>query len=401
MSSNVTLKPKPNLRRLGVLLLVGGVAGYGAHYLATRASRGSAGRETARTAVDAPPRPIDWERARKVALHISGWEGAGIAMLAQRRAQYARLVKGSEPAVARYLGVALPQPVGRVYVVNRREWLEANFNSLAHVLAPLEALIERLGARQGAPSGFNGQLMGVQMGVLLGYLARRVLGQYDLSLLSPDPEARGSLYFVEPNIARVQRQLGVSDEDFRLWIALHEVTHVFQFEAYPWVRPYFEGLLRELLAQLADGVAAPGVALPQLLARLVRGGLAQGHWLERMLSPQERRIFDQLQALMSLVEGYSNHVMNAIGKELLPSFDTIERRVKERQRTRPLLEEFFNRVTGMELKRAQYQHGEAFVNAVVAARGVAFANRVWERAEHLPTMAEIRQPQRWIARLGG
>jgi coenzyme F420 biosynthesis associated uncharacterized protein len=167
------------------------------------------------------------------------------------------------------------------------------------------------------------------------------------------------------------------------------------------VRSYFEGLLRELLAQLADGVAAPGVALPQLLARLVRGGLAQGHWLERMLSPQERRIFDQLQALMSLVEGYSNHVMNAIGKELLPSFDTIERRVKERQRTRPLLEEFFNRVTGMELKRAQYQHGEAFVNAVVAARGVAFANRVWERAEHLPTMAEIRQPQRWIARLGG
>ncbi|MFL5805529.1 MAG: zinc-dependent metalloprotease, partial [Roseiflexaceae bacterium] len=59
------------------------------------------------------------------------------------------------------------------------------------------------------------------------------------------------------------------------------------------------------------------------------------------------------------------------------------------------------RITGMDLKLAQYQQGEAFVNAVAESRGVAFINRVWERPEHLPTMAEIREPQKWIARMGG
>jgi coenzyme F420 biosynthesis associated uncharacterized protein len=118
-----------------------------------------------------------------------------------------------------------------------------------------------------------------------------------------------------------------------------------------------------------------------------------------MLTPDQQKAFDQMQALMSLVEGYSNHIMNAIGVQLLPSFHLIEQRVQQRQKNRSLFEELFNRITGMDLKLAQYQQGEAFVNAVAAARGVAFLNRVWERPEHLPTMAEIRDPQRWISRM--
>jgi putative hydrolase len=102
---------------------------------------------------------------------------------------------------------------------------------------------------------------------------------------------------------------------------------------------------------------------------------------------------------MSLVEGYSNHIMNAIGRELLPSFDQIEERVRQRQLNRPLIEELFNRVTGMDLKLAQYRQGEIFVDAVVAQRGVAFVNRVWERPEHLPDMNEIRNPEQWINRM--
>lgn len=390
-------KPANDLRRLGTILVLGVVAGYGARYIASRAA--------SRAATSPPVRLIDWEQARRFALRVSQWEQAGIADRAARREQYARLVQRSEPLIAEYLGVGLPQPIERVYVVDRREWLEANFNSFAVVFAPVEELYARLGARQGslgaALGQINGQIIGAQMGVLLGFLARRVLGQYDLSLLSPDPEVRGSLYFVEPNIARVQTQLGLSDEDFRLWIALHEVTHVFEFEAYPWVRGYFNDLLRQFLNQVSDQLSALGVGLPQLLGRLVRGRSSGRHWIEQMLTPEQQRVFDQLQALMSLVEGYSNHIMNAIGERLLPSFHMIEDRIKQRQQSRPLLEELFNRITGMDLKLAQYQQGEAFVNAVVAARGVAFVNRVWERPEHLPTMAEIRDPQRWIARMGG
>jgi coenzyme F420 biosynthesis associated uncharacterized protein len=390
------MKQNADLRRLGTILLLGVVAGYGVRYVASRVSR---------SAADAPTRLIDWRQAHTFALRVSQWEQAGIPDRAARRAQYTRLVERSEPLIAEYLGVNLPEPINRIYVVDRREWLEANFDSFAVVFAPVEELYQRLGARQnglGAALGqINGRIIGAQMGILLGFLARRVLGQYDLSLLSPDPEVRGALYFVEPNIARVQNQLGLSDEDFRLWIALHEVTHVFEFEAYPWVRDYFNDLLRQFLAQLSDQLAALGVGLPQLIGRLVSRQSSGQHWIERMLTPEQQRIFDQLQALMSLVEGYSNHIMNAIGGRLLPSFQQIEERIQQRQTSRPLFEEIFNRITGMDLKLAQYKQGEAFVNAVAEAKGVAFINRVWERPEHLPTMAEIREPQRWIARMGG
>ncbi len=388
-------KSSSDLRRLGTILLLGVVAGYGARYVASRVSRG---------AERGPTRLIDWGQARRFALRVSQWEQAAIPDRAARRAQYTRLVERSEPLIAEYLGVRLPQPINRVYVVDRREWLEANFNSFEVLFAPVEELYARVGARQGSLGASLGQinstLIGAQMGVLLGFLARRVLGQYDLSLLSPDPQVRGSLYFVEPNISRVQTQLGLSDEDFRLWIALHECTHVFEFEAYPWVRPYFNDLLRQFLGQVSDQLESLGVGLPQLLGRLVGGRSSGRHWIERMLTPEQQRIFDRLQALMSLVEGYSNHIMNAIGGRLLPSFEQIEHRVQQRQQNRPLIEELFNRITGMDLKLAQYQQGEAFVNAVADARGVAFVNRVWDRPENLPTMAEIREPQRWIARMG-
>jgi coenzyme F420 biosynthesis associated uncharacterized protein len=393
----VPTKSTPDLRRLGTILLLGVVAGYGVRYMASRAA--------SRASERGPARLIDWEQARRFALRVSQWDQAGIPDRAGRRAQYTRLVEQSEPLIAEYLGVQLPQPINRVYVVDRREWLEANFTSFEVLFAPVEELYARVGARQSALAAslgqINGVLIGSQMGMLLGFLARRVLGQYDLSLLSPDPQVRGSLYFVEPNIARVQTQLGLSDEDFRLWIALHECTHVFEFEAYPWVRPYFNALLRQFLDQLSTQLETLGVGLPQLLGRLIGGRESGRHWIERMLTPEQQQIFDQLQALMSLVEGYSNHIMNAIGGRLLPSFEQIEQRIQQRQQNRPLIEELFNRITGMDLKLAQYQQGEAFVNAVAQARGVAFVNRVWDRHENLPTMAEIREPQKWIARMGG
>ena len=395
--SIVPAKPNDDLRRLGTILLLGVIAGASARYVVNRAA--------AMRPARAPSRLIDWGQAQQVALRVSQWEQASIPDRAARRAQYMRLVERSEPLIAEYLNVRLPQPINRVYVVDRREWLEANFASFEVVFEPVEQLYSRVGARQSAVGSalgqINSKLVGSQMGILLGFIARRVLGQYDLSLLSPDPEVRGSLYFVEPNIARVQTQLGLSDEDFRLWIALHEVTHVFQFEGYPWVRPYFNDLLRQFMEQVSSQLESLGVGLPQLLSRLVQGRSSGRHWIERMLTPEQQRIFDQLQALMSLVEGYSNHIMNAIGGQLLPSFQQIEQRIQQRQHNRTLVEELFNRITGMDLKLAQYKQGEAFVNAVASARGVQFINRVWERPEHLPTMAEIRDPQKWIARMGG
>lgn len=382
-----------DVRRMGAVLLLGVAAGFGVRYVLSRPVTRQAGKSTM----------VDWDQARSIALRVSRWEQAPIDDRATRRDQYARMVAQSEPLIASYMGVNLPAPVDKLFVVDRRDWLLANFVSFQHVLEPIEELYTSLASRNTANTVMgviNSKVLGGQMGLLLGFLAQRVLGQYDLSLLSPDPESRGSLYFVEPNIQRVQQQLGLSDEDFRLWIALHETTHVFQFEAFPWVRPYFNELLRQFMSQVSDQLSGLGANFAQLASRFLGGQNAtKEHWIEAVMSPQQREVFDRMQALMSVVEGYSNHIMNAIGEQLLPSFQEIEHRVQQRQQNKPLIEELFNRITGMDLKLSQYQQGEAFINAVVEARGIEFANRVWAGPDNLPTMDEIKDPQRWIARI--
>ena len=381
---------KTNWQRLGLPLLVGAAAGVGVGYVAQRLKR-------AEPSVN--PGPIDWARARRVALRVSSWDQHPVTDRSAREAEYLAFSQQSEAAIRDYLGVALPVSIDSVVVVDRKEWLSANFATLAHMLGPLEDLYADLYA-QGRGSKLDAPVAGVQLGGMFGYLARRVLGQYELGLLSPEPKNQGTLYFVEPNIARLQQQLGLSDE-FRYWIALHEVTHVFEFEAHPWVRDHFSALLSEFLRLMTAQLAEQGVGLGSLLKRLARGASLERHPLTWLMSPAERSLFEQLQALMSLVEGYSDHVMNVLGERLLPSFSEIERQVKAKKAERSALEEGLERLMGMDLKRAQYKEGEAFVNAVVAQRGLDFLNRVWEKPENLPTLTEIREPTQWVRRLDG
>ena len=125
------------------------------------------------------------------------------------------------------------------------------------------------------------------------------------------------------------------------------------------------------------------------------------HWMEALQTPTQSQIFNELQALMSLVEGYSNHIMNAIGKQVLPNFEEIEHRIEQRKGGRPLAETLFNRITGMDLKMAQYAQGQQFVDTVVQRKGIEFATKAWHGAENLPTMDEIKAPELWITRMGG
>ncbi len=382
-----------DLRRFGAALLLGMAAGFAARYYFETRTRGE-GRATVGL--------IDWEQARQTALRLSQWEQAPIDNRSFRREQYARMVALSEPLIAEYLGVQLPEPVSRIFVFDRREWLEANIVSFSQLFRPIEEMYEKNGGGRGAlgmlMNDVSSKLLGMQIGGLLGYLAQRVLGQYDLSLLSAEATG-GSLYFVEPNIARVQQQLGLSDAEFRLWITLHEMTHAFEFEAYPWVRRYFRELLDQNFALISGQMLSSGNNLVDMLMRLLQGIGSGQHWIETVLTPEQRAVFDRIQALMSLIEGYGNHVMNAVGRRLLPSFSQIEQRVAQRQKQRTLLDLMIFRLTGLDLKLAQYQQGEAFVNAVVAERGIQFTGRVWERPENLPTMDEIRDPAQWIRRM--
>ena len=368
----------------------------------------AANRRRVYQATGAPPL-INWERARRIARQMNPEMGATDAWHESWGAYYTALVRRCEPLIAAEIGQDLPQPVKEIAAFSRAEWVDANIRNFQMLFEPLEDL-----HRQGFQvddllevllGDVNQTMVSAELGIMLGYLARRVLGQYDLSLLGREPvTSAGRLYFVEPNIGGVQQELGVDPEEFRLWIALHETTHAFEFEAYPWLRAHFNGLIEryfklvlEDLSLLREGLGGLG----NLVTR-ARQNMAQGDsWIEAVMTSDQRDLFNQLQALMAIVEGYSNYIMNTVGERLLPSYEQIKEQFEARAARRSPAEKLFIRLTGLELKMEQYRLGEAFINAVVAEAGVQTANRVWEGPEALPTLAELRNPAAWIARMHG
>jgi coenzyme F420 biosynthesis associated uncharacterized protein len=276
------------------------------------------------------------------------------------------------------------------------QWVDLNLATFQRLIGRLEA--ELAGTRR-TPRGAGPALARIvnrsignhQLGWLLAFLATKVLGQYDISLLASATPARGRLYFVEANVVATADNLGVNRDVFRTFIAIHEVTHAHEFEAHPWLRTHFAGLVDDTIHQLAADAGG-------MLSRLAQARNGNGHWMERLMSPGQREAFNRTQALMSLLEGASNHVMHAVGSEILPGFNELHERFEGRHRRRGPLEQVVLRITGLDLKLAQYAEGEQFVSAVVSRTGQAGFARVWRGPEWLPTLAEIRNPDAWIDR---
>ena len=348
---------------------------------------------------------IDWDWAVRVAVRTCGavpplTPPARVAL----EAQYREVLEQIEAPIAAYTRTHLPLQGTAVQVMDRPGWIRANARNFQELLQPFEAFYrdraeqERVGI---AGQGIGRIALSSQLGVLLGYLGRRVLGQYDISLLGREPVDAGKLYFVEPNIQALETSLGLPPAEIRTWIALHEATHAHEFELHPWVRRYLNTTLQQYLSTMVDELAeAKGKAPLGGLAERLVNNLRSGHnLLTSFMTAEQRELVSRLQALMALLEGYSNHIMHQVGRGMLPHFAEIEARIEARQKQRSPVELWFLRVTGLSMKMEQYALGEAFVGHVVNARGVDFLNRVWDGPETLPTEAELRAPATWVARL--
>jgi coenzyme F420 biosynthesis associated uncharacterized protein len=348
---------------------------------------------------------IDWDWAVRVAVRTCGTvPPLTPAARASLEAQYRGVLEQIEAPIAAYTRTHLPLQGTAVQVLDRPAWIRTNARNFQELLQPFEAFYrdraeqERIGA---AGQGIGRLALSSQLGVLLGYLGRRVLGQYDISLLGREPVDAGKLYFVEPNIQALETSLGLPPAEIRTWIALHEATHAHEFELHPWVRRYLNTTLQQYLSTMVDELAETRGKAPlgSLAERLVNN-LRSGHNLiTSFMTAEQRELVSRLQALMALLEGYSNHIMHQVGRGLLPHFAEIEARIEARQKQRSPIELWFLRVTGLSMKMEQYALGEAFVGHVVSARGVDFLNRVWDGPESLPTEAELRAPGTWVTRV--
>lgn len=378
-------------------LLVGTVAGAAVTVLTRRLER------SARRGF------VDWPAVERAAAErLRSAPGAlDPATLRESEAAYAAAMARVEPRLGEFLGTPLPGIVERTAVVDRAGWVAANVGAFRTLIGRLEGrLLDQVvpsdaGLLRALSAIANREIANRQLAFLLSFLGARVLGQYDLALLSAEATP-GRLLFVEENIRLTARALDVPLDRFRTWIALHEATHAFEFEAHPWLRPYLAERLEAQLAAASTDAASLGREALAALGRRLRGEGGPGdHWLEAMMSPEQRRTFRETQALMSLLEGFSDYVMDEVGRDLVPEAATIAARFHERRTRRTGSERAILRLTGLDLKLEQYARGERFVRAVAERGGREALDRLWEGPASLPTSDEIGEPERWLRRTTG
>jgi coenzyme F420 biosynthesis associated uncharacterized protein len=283
--------------------------------------------------------------------------------------------------------------VGPATVVDRAGWARANAEGFDVVLAPLKDTL--LAKQNRVAAAVTAKVTAVQMGTLLSWLSSKVLGQYEA--FQPEGE-QGRLLLVAPNIVETERRLDVDPHDFRLWVALHEVTHRTQFTAVDWLHGHVRSEIAALLK--ASSLDDPDAILQRLKA--VASRPRGGSLVEMLQTPEQRIVMDRVTAFMSLLEGHAEHVMDGVGTSVVPSVQQIRSRFEARRRDKGNpLERVLRRLLGLDLKALQYAEGSVFVREVVGAVGMPGFNRVWESPDTLPTRAEIKAPLDWVARVHG
>ncbi|MFF0203125.1 zinc-dependent metalloprotease [Streptomyces sp. NPDC005017] len=303
-----------------------------------------------------------------------------------------------------------------VLVVDRPGWVKANVAGFRAILKPL--LDKMQDRRSGTPGGavlgaVGGKVTGVELGMLLSFLASRVLGQYETFApgtrdLPGAGNGGGRLLLVAPNIVHVERELDVDPHDFRLWVCLHEETHRTQFTAVPWLRDHLEG---EIQSFLAETDVDPGTVLERIreAAQSLAGGRPEGEeddggrsFVELVQTPAQREILARLTAVMSLLEGHADYVMDGVGPDVVASVAEIREKFQQRRaKGASRLDLALRRLLGLDAKLRQYRDGERFVRAVVDEVGMDGFNRVWTSPNTLPTKTEIAKPADWITRVHG
>ncbi len=284
-------------------------------------------------------------------------------------------------------------------VVDRPGWVSANTGSMRALMDPV---IEKLtaavtGEPHPAVAAVGSRFAGAEVGALLGFVASRVLGQYDLA-----PEGTPRLLLVAPNIVQAERDMGVDAADFRLWVALHEETHRVQFTAVPWLREHVIQATRDLAVDIAPTPAELAERLSQVVRRLPAAfeegstGLA-----ELFLSPEQKAKVDEITAVVSLLEGHADVVMDDVGPQVIPTVAEIREQFTKRRAGLGEFDRLLRRLIGLEAKMRQYADGAAFVRAITERVGIDGFNAVWTSPQTLPTAAELADPAAWVARVHG
>jgi putative hydrolase len=369
--------------------------------------------------------PVNWELARQVGIASAAWGADDPTPTEDDRSSLEQTVRAAELAVADLTALPSPRDVARVELVRRAQWVESSIASLREVIEPVAArLTASLGDLQpgegfpglpGMPGALPGEgaeggemanqvlqmigplLMGVQAGTVLGALGQRVFGEYDLAV----PRPGGTLSFVVANIAQFEREWELPRMEFRAWVALHEVSHRFEF-AGAWTRDHFLELVRDLVANaeidlssLRERLESMDLSDPGAMSHGFEG---VGNLFGETTSTEQRLRIARVQAFVVAAEGYADHVTEAVGRTMLSSFGKIDEAVRRFREGRPG-DQALEQLLGLQMTDEQHRLGRAFADTVAEQTEEATLARMWGSADSLPSMPELEEPTLWLARM--
>jgi coenzyme F420 biosynthesis associated uncharacterized protein len=366
------------------------------------------------------PELVDWQLAARVGRRVAG--GSELPARAAWSRQFTELSTIADRAVAELTGLGgeLPPPLAEP--LDRGQWVEANLATLRRILRPLAAKVaERKAWKASGPvpaamRSSTRAIAGAQAGTLLGYVGQRVLGQYDLPLPGPEQTAstngealpvpipahgEGTVWYVVPNIVATERRHHFRPAHFRLWIALHETAHRRQFRGVTWLPGHIQGLLDEYLGSVeVDEEALKRLTdrLQGLARRVIAGERIE--LLDLLVTPEQKTIVDRIQATMTVLEGHGEFVMDELGGRLVPDHQHMHDTLRARRNAHGAVERLVQQLLGFRQKLDQYAMGEKFVRRLFERGGMGVVNQVFAEPAALPTMDEIRDPDRYLARAG-
>ncbi len=344
---------------------------------------------------------VNWELAGKVARRVANRDPFVMADHAHHLlADFTEFTALAEDLVADTTGLRSLEGKARARVADREMWVDANIASFQRLLRPLLDRMDGFSSGLMAPVG--SRIAALEMGSLLGWMSTRVLGQYDLLVIEDeDRDEQDLVYYVAPNVMALEKKYGFPPREFRLWLALHEVTHRAQFTGVPWMREHFLGLVNRTM----DAVDPDPQNFIDGLKRMVEikraGGdpLADGGIAGLVASDAQREVLDEIAGMMSLLEGHGDVTMDRAGLDHVPSAELFSNTLRNRRASTKGMMKLIQRLLGIDAKMKQYAQGEAFIEAIEKVGGVEFIDRAWEGPHNLPSIQEIRDPQLWIDRL--
>ena len=343
---------------------------------------------------------VNWGLAEKVAVRVAGSEPLAASYhYSSLGPDFDEFTALAEELVFEETGLRSLRGAARSEVVDRGDWVRANISSMRRLLRPLT---DRLSSSLKGPLAIPAQTMSaLEVGTMLGWMSTRVLGQYD-ALLFDEDNAGDVVYYVGPNVLAIEKRFGFPPREFRLWLALHEVTHRVQFTGIPWMQEYFRSLIDSTL----DAANVDPKRFLEALSRSVeavragRNPLDDGGLVALLAGPEQYATLQKTQGLMSLLEGHGDVTMDRAGRHKVPSAERFSATLHARRNGRqPAIAKVIQQLAGFDAKLKQYEAGERFIEAVEKAGGPELLTKAWEAPENLPSLGEIRDPDSWISRV--